>query len=128
MQQMSTMSTISQLQNQAGLSAFFNITTGWGLTADQQRLLLGSPAKDAFLQWKQHRHGILRAEHKNRILTVLRIYRALNALYSSKNVKRWLTVSNPNRLFNNRSPLDHMLTGRESALQDVIAYLDWVRE
>lgn len=121
------MITTSQVQNRAGLAAYFTITSGWGLNPNQQRLLLGSPAQEAFLLWKEQRQGILRKEHKNRILQVLRIYRALHSIYSGKNVVRWLTLTNPNRLFNNRSPLDHMLTGRESALNDVIAYLNWVK-
>lgn len=118
----------SQLQNQAGLSAYFSITQSWGLSAKQQRVLLGNPTSEAFQQWKKHRHGILRPEHKERILNILRIYRALNALYSQKNVKRWLTVNNPNKLFNSKSPLEHMLTGSDDALQDVISYLEWVNE
>ena len=118
----------NQVQNQAGLSAYFAITQSWGLNAHQQRLLLGNPTSEAFREWKMHRHGILRPEHKARILQILKIYRALNALYSKKNVKRWLTINNPNRMFNSKSPLEHMLSGKDNALSDVLTYLDWVNK
>lgn len=118
----------NQVQNQAGLSAYFAITTSWGLTAHQQRVLLGNPTSEAFREWKQHRHGILRPEHKSRILKILKIYRALNALYSKKNAKRWLTINNPNRVFQSKTPLELMLSGDDSALSDILTYLDWVNE
>jgi len=118
----------NQLQNQAGLSAYFAITQSWGLNAHQQRLLLGNPSSDSFREWKIHRHGILKPEHKSRILKILKIYRALNALYSKKNAKRWLTINNPNRVFNSKSPLDLMLSGNDTALSDILTYLEWVNE
>ena len=122
------MTVSTRIPNQAGLTAFFSITKEWGLNPSQQRVLLGNPAREAFHEWKAQRRGILRSENKERILQILRIYRSLNSIYSKNNTVKWLTHTNPNRLFNKRSPLEHMLTGRLSALSDVSNYLDWVKE
>lgn len=115
-------------ESHAGLAAFFVITNEWGLTSAEQRTLLGSPVPETFSQWKSDKKGVLTQEYKDRILQVLRIYRALNCIYSKANIKVWLRHTNKNLLFNNRSPIEHMLTGRASAVADVKNYLDWVQE
>lgn len=114
-------------ESQAGLAAFFYITTDWGLSSAEQRKLLGNPAPESFAKWKANKKGLLNQENKDRILQVLRIYRGLDSLYSKSNVIVWLTHTNKITLFNNRSPLEHMLTGRLSALTDVKNYLDWAQ-
>jgi len=114
-------------ESKAGLAAYFFITSDWGLSSAEQRKLLGNPAPESFAKWKTNNKGLLNQENKERILQVLRIYRGLDSLYSKPNVKVWLTHKNKNVLFNNRSPLEHMLTGRLSALTDVKNYLDWAQ-
>jgi len=115
-------------ESQAGLAAFFVITDDWGLSSSEQRILLGNPEPELFSKWKNDKRGHLHQENKDRILQVLRIYRGLESLYSKPNVKVWLQHTNKNPLFNNRSPIEHMLTGRMSALTDVKNYIDWVQE
>jgi len=115
-------------ESQAGLAAFFVITDDWGLSSSEQRILLGNPEPESFSKWKADKRGRLHQENKDRILQVLRIYRGLDSLYSKPNVKVWLQHTNKNPLFNNRSPIEHMLTGRMSALTDVKNYIDWVQE
>ncbi|MFV2055556.1 MAG: hypothetical protein ACC707_03770 [Thiohalomonadales bacterium] len=114
--------------SQAGLAAFFAITHEWGMTNKEQIIILGNPEPESFSRWKSDKKGVLSQENKDRILQILRIYRALNTLYSKTNIKVWLRHINKNPLFNNRSPIEHMLTGRISAITDVKNYLDWVRE
>ena len=36
----------------AGLRAFFNIARDWGLSTDEQMVLLGAPGRSTFFKWK----------------------------------------------------------------------------
>ncbi len=111
----------------AGLTAFFSIAEQWGLTSEQQRLLLGSPPRSTFFEWKRRKSGRLSRDTLDRLSYLLGIYKALQILFSGENVRNWLRNSNRDPLFNGRSPLDHMLGGELVALAEVRRYLDWAR-
>ena len=44
------------------LTAFFNITQRWGLSAEEERTLLGSPPRSTFFKWKSERAAKLSAD------------------------------------------------------------------
>ncbi len=50
------------------LTAFFNITAGWGLAAEEERTLLGSPPRSTFFKWKSERAARLTPDTLERML------------------------------------------------------------
>lgn len=111
----------------AGLTAFFSIAEEWGLSTEQQQILLGSPGRSTYFQWKRNKRGNLSRDTLDRLSYLLGIYKGLNILFSGNHVQQWLFNTNDNPMFNQQSPLDYMLTGSLVALADVRRYLDWAR-
>jgi hypothetical protein len=117
-------STPEQL-TQAGLEAFFNITDGWGLSTEEQRTLLGAPAKSTFFKWKGERQGRLSRDTLERISYIMGIYKALHILLpSARDADAWVKRANTAPLFGGRPALAKMLAGNVSDLADVRRYLD----
>jgi len=112
---------------QAGLTAFFSIAEEWGLNNDQQRVLLGSPGRTSFFDWKKKKKGNLSRDTLDRLSYLLGIYKAMHILFPGETAMQWLTNPNSDPLFNGLSPLEYMLSGRLVALADVRRYLDWAR-
>jgi len=112
---------------QAGLTAFFSIAEEWELDNEQQRLLLGSPGRTTFFEWKKKKMGHLSRDTLDRLSYILGIYKALHLLFSDQTAQRWLKQPNSAPLFNGQTPLEYLLSGRLIALADVRRYLDWAR-
>jgi uncharacterized protein (DUF2384 family) len=111
----------------AGLTTFFSIAKEWGLSNDQQRVLLGSPGRTTFFDWKRHHSGNLSRDTLDRLSYLLGIYKALHILFSDDAAAQWLRHPNADPLFEENSPLQYMLSGQLVALADVRRYLDWAR-
>ncbi len=111
----------------AGLTAFFSIAEEWGLDSEQQRSLLGRPARSTFFKWKKQLAGNLSRDTLDRLSYLLGIYKALHVQFPPHSVPEWLRNPNQAALFNGRSPLAFMLEGSLVALADVRRYLDWAR-
>ena len=110
----------------AALQAFFNLSARWGLTAAQERILLGSPPESTFFKWKAERTARrLGRDPLERISYLLGIVKALNLLLPSpRAADEWVKKPNGAPLFNGRSALDRMLGGSLVDLTDVRRYLD----
>lgn len=107
---------------QGALGVFFEIAEEWGLTAEQQMTLLGSPARSTFFKWKKERNPVS-GDVLERISHIVSIYKALNILFHEPDrVSRWLL--SPNKYFDNRSALDVMLDGNVTDIYRVRAYVD----
>lgn len=107
------------------LTAFFNITAAWGLSAEEERTLLGSPPRSTFFKWKSDKSARLSADTVERISYVMGIYKALRILLPSEEAaNHWIKKPNTARGFNGKSALDRMLGGRVIDLADVRRYLD----
>ncbi len=111
----------------AGLTAFFSIAEEWGLDSEQQRSLLGQPARSTFFKWKKQLAGNLSRDALDRLSYLLGIYKALHVQFPPHSVREWLCNPNQAALFHGLSPLDFMLEGSLVALADVRRYLDWAR-
>ena len=112
----------------AALRAYFRIADAWGLDANQQRVLLGSPAASTFYKWKKDRAGNLSRDVLERISYVLGIYKALQILFSDpRNADEWITRPNTAGPFGGRSALERMLSGNVGDLYVVRQYLDGER-
>ena len=107
------------------LTAFFNITAGWGLSAEEERTLLGSPPRSTFFKWKSERSARLSPDTLERISYVMGIYKALRILLPTEEAaNEWVKKPNTARGFNGKPALDRMLAGRVMDLADVRRYLD----
>jgi len=107
------------------LTAFFNITAAWALTAEEERILLGSPPRSTFFKWKSERSAKLSADTLERVSYVMGIYKALRILLpTEESANAWVKKPNTARGFNGKSALDRMLAGRVIDLADVRRYLD----
>ncbi len=128
------MSAISHLQtgfdpqrvSNAALQAFFNLSARWGLSAAQERTLLGSPPESTFFKWKAEKTARrLGRDVLDRISCLLGIYKALNILLPSpRAADEWAKKPNSAPLFQGQTALDRMLGGSLVDLSDVRRFLD----
>lgn len=106
------------------LKAFFNITHKWGLSSEQERILLGIP-ESTFYKWKSQKDGALSVDNFERISYILGIYKALNILLPTESAANsWIKKPNSAPLFNGKSALDKLMKGHVIDLADVRRYLD----
>lgn len=115
-----------QRVSSAALQGFFNLSERWGLTARQERILLGAPPGSTFFKWKAERTARrLGRDVLDRISYLLGIYKALGTLLPSQRaVDEWVKKPNGAPIFQGGSALDRMLGGSLVDLADVRRYLD----
>lgn len=107
------------------LRAFFGISRSWGLSASEERALLGWPPTSTFHKYKSGGHGTLSFDTLTRLSLVLGIYKALQILYPEPAfADRWVKVPNSNTLFGGHPPLAFMVEGGMDALFQVRRLLD----
>jgi hypothetical protein len=107
------------------LTAFFNITTSWALSAEEERQLLGNPPRSTFFKWKAEKSAKLAPDTIERISYVMGIYKALRILLPTEAAANaWVKKPNTAAVFGGRSALERMLDGRVIDLADVRRYLD----
>jgi len=110
------------VQERTALETFLRIAEAWGLTTDQQIVLLGSPARSTFFKWKKE-GGALPRDTLERISHLFGIYKCLNILIPDPaRADAW--VKRKNKYWDDQSALDRMLTGKMADLIDVRRYLD----
>jgi hypothetical protein len=110
----------------AGLRAFFNIAHDWGLSTEEQMVLLGAPGRSTFFKWKSAPGTAdLKRDTLERLSYILGIYKALQVLLpSTAAADAWVKKPNTAPLFGGRSALDRMLGGNVADLLAVRQYLD----
>jgi len=112
----------SRARSQATLEAFLEITGRWGLSTEEQIILLGSPARSTFFKWKKE-GGLFPRDTLERISHIFNIFKNLEILFpDTANADAW--VRQPNRNWGERSALSRMLEGSLSELYEVRRYLD----
>lgn len=113
----------------AGIRAFTRIAALWGLSVEEQLLLLGEPARSTFFAWRKHpARASLPKDTLERISNLLGIYKALQILFPDPGAAdAWIRRPNSAPLFAGRSALQRMLGGNVSDLNTVRRYLDSVR-
>jgi hypothetical protein len=106
----------------AALRTFFRLAEDWGPTADEQRALLGQPAKTTFYRWRQGETGAVTVDLMERLSHVLAIYGALHGMYlEHERADAWVRRPNDAPLFGGRTPLEHRVGGRIADLYEVRA-------
>ncbi|MBK1685979.1 MbcA/ParS/Xre antitoxin family protein [Rubrivivax gelatinosus] len=113
----------------AGLRAFGRIAEAWGLSVDEQLVLLGQPARSTFFAWRQHpEKARLSRDTLERLSNLLGIYKALQILLPEPAAAdAWVRQPNSAEAFGGRSALERMLAGNVGDLNFVRRYLDGVR-
>ncbi|URI11881.1 MbcA/ParS/Xre antitoxin family protein [Aquincola tertiaricarbonis] len=113
----------------AGLRAFERIAALWGLSVDEQLVLLGSPGRSTLFAWrKQPEKAHLSRDTLERLSNLLGIYKALQILLPDPAAAdAWVRRPNTAAPFGGRSALQRMLAGNMSDLSAVRQYLDAVR-
>jgi uncharacterized protein (DUF2384 family) len=98
----------------------------WSASDAEARVLLGSPSRSTFYNYKRGEGGPLAADTIERISYVLGIYKSLQLLFPNpEQADAWM--KKPNEAFGDRSALAHALGGKVVDLATVRAYLDAVR-
>lgn len=106
------------------MRAFLRIADLWGLSVDQQMILLGVTARSTFFKWKKS-GAALPKDTLERISYVLGIYRALQVLLPDETAAdAWVKRPNAASPFGGVSALDRMLSGQVADLYVVRQYLD----
>ncbi len=110
----------------AGLRAFFNIARDWGLSTDEQMVLLGAPGRSTFFKWKSAPEAAdLKRDTLERVSYLLGIYKALQVLLPAPfAADAWIKKPNDAPLFADQSALARMLGGNVADLVAVRQYLD----
>ncbi|EGJ11235.1 MULTISPECIES: MbcA/ParS/Xre antitoxin family protein [Rubrivivax] len=113
----------------AGLRAFVRIAEAWGLSVDEQLVLLGQPARSTFFAWRQHpEKARLSRDTLERLSNLLGIYKSLQILLPEPAAAdAWVRQPNSAEAFGGRSALQRMLAGNVGDLHFVRRYLDGVR-
>lgn len=108
-------------QTRDALKIFSHIADNWGLSTDQQLVLLGSPARSTFFKWKKE-GGSLPADTQERLSHLFTIHKALEILVPDPRLAdQWL--SKPNVIFGGETALERALSGL-AGLYEVRCYLD----
>lgn len=109
----------------AALRAFFRLAEAWQIGADEQRTLLGRPARTTFYRWRKGETGGVTVDTMERLSHLLAIYAALHALYLDRaRADAWVRRPNDDALFGGRAPLDRLLIGRVADIYEVRRYLE----
>ena len=108
----------------AALRTFFRLADAWGLSVNEQTVLLGA-ARTTLYQWKQGKVAPLDRHLLERLSHLFGIYSALQILFPvSRRADEWVRKPNTAPLFGGRSALDRMLGGQVADLFVVRQYLD----
>jgi len=109
-----------------GIKVFFNISLAWNLTDEEQIILLGSPNRLNFYQWKRDPSTArLSRDVLERISYILGIYKALQILFPDPiAADGWVNKPNSESMFNGGSAKQRILSGNVSDLRFLRQYLE----
>ena len=107
------------------LRTFFRIADLWGLSVEEQMILLGLTARSTFFKWKKDQVAVLPKDTLERISYILGVYKALQILLPDEQAAdEWVRRPNAALPFGGRSALDRMLSGQVTDLFVVRQHLD----
>ncbi len=113
----------------AGLRAFGRIAEAWGLTVEEQLLLLGQPPRSTYFAWRKHpEKAVVPRDTLERLSNILGIYKSLQILRpAAAAADAWGRQPNSAAPCGGGTALARMLAGNVSDLNLVRRYLDGVR-
>ena len=105
------------------IRTFLNIARAWDLNLEDQRGLLGWPARGTLYNYQKGKIPALAYDTLHRISLVIGIYKALHILYPEF-ADRWVKLPNNNPLFGGNPALDFMKNAGIGGLEQVRRLLD----
>jgi hypothetical protein len=105
------------------MRTFLNIAQAWDLNFEEQRGLLGWPARSTLYNYQNGKVSILSYDTLQRISLVIGIYKALHILYPDF-ADRWVKLPNSNSLLAGKSALEFVTTAGIGGLEKVRKLLD----
>jgi hypothetical protein len=105
------------------MRTFLNIARAWDLGFEEQRGLLGWPARSTLYNYQNGKVSILSYDTLQRISLVIGIYKALHILYPDF-ADRWIKLPNNNPLFAGKSALEFVTTAGIGGLEKVRKLID----
>ncbi|WP_080855911.1 MbcA/ParS/Xre antitoxin family protein [Agrobacterium deltaense] len=106
----------------AVMEAFQGLAELWGLSTEDQLLLLGSPGRSTFFKWKKE-GGSMPRDTVERVSHLLAIHKALEILLPDhRAADTW--IRRPNHFFRGQSALDVMRGGQVMDIFRVRQYVD----
>lgn len=124
---MTYLSSVKQPQSLLGpgLRTFFNMSSEWALTEEQEDQLLGHPGHATLQAWRQGEYQDARASVLNHVSCLLGIYKALHTLFpDSGQANRWIKRQITSPPFNGQSALAVMCSGNLDDLMAVRLFLE----
>ena len=111
---------------------FLSIADLWKLTEEERLLVLGSPPRSTFHNWRKvvREHGeiTLDVDILTRISAVLGIHQALTVLFEDERQGlEWLRDPHDGIVFGGRPPIDLVTTGYQDSILTVRRFLDGAR-
>ncbi len=116
----------NKLQNKQlaplGLRAFFKLAEKWGLSVEEQMVLLGQPSRSTFYNWRSEKISGVPHDTLSRLSHIMAIQHALHTLFSDdQQALDW--VKKPNDQLAGQSALERLLAGEITDLYVVRMYL-----
>jgi Protein of unknown function (DUF2384) len=110
----------------AAIGAFRDIARHWGLSAMEQRILLGILPQSTYTKYMRDPGGaVLSYDTLQRISHLYGIFKSLNVLLPDERLAdEWIARPNDHPLFKGASPKDVMLDGTLESIAAVRQYLD----
>ena len=106
-----------------GLRAFFKLSDHWGLSVEQQMILLGRPSRSTFYNWRAGKISGVPHDTLSRLSHILAIQHALNILFdNAEQAFGWIRKENAQLA--GQSALDRLLAGELIDLYFIRTYLD----
>lgn len=106
-----------------GLRAFFKLAEAWGLTAEEQMILLGRPSRSTFYNWRAGKIAGVPHDTLSRLSHLMAIQHALNAIFDDP-AQALAWVNKPNEQLAGQSAKERLLAGEMMDLYFVRAHLD----
>jgi hypothetical protein len=97
----------------------------WKVRDEDTKLLLGGVSNGPFYEMKKNpKEKVLDVDQMYRISYLLGIFKSINILHGQQLADRWAQIPNHGPLFHGQKPLQYMIDGGPSALQDVRRHLE----
>jgi len=106
-----------------GLRAFFKLAESWGLSVEEQMVLLGQPSRSTFYNWRSGKISGVPHDTLSRLSHLMAIHHALHMLFDDNDqAVEWIKA--PNGQLAGLSALDRLMAGEVMDLYVVRTYLD----
>jgi hypothetical protein len=109
----------------SALIGFFKMMEIWKVRDEDAKLLLGGVSNGQYYAMKRSpRSKVLSTDQMWRTSSLFGVFKAINTLHGQEFADRWAQLPNKGPLFNGKTPLQYMVEGGPSAIEDVRRLLE----